>query len=76
MMASESPPNDEGCYRPGEKPADCLTPPPIGLMPKAIHDTKRALSILEAIDRYATAAKPVPIEWVQELANLFPFQRS
>jgi hypothetical protein len=67
---------EEGSYKPGQLPPDCLTRPPIGLMPKAIHDTKRALSILEAMDRYATAAKPVPIEWVQELATLFPSQRS
>jgi len=67
---------EEGSYRPGETPADCLTRPPVGLMPKTIHDTKRALSILDAMERYATAAKPVPVEWVHELATLFPYQRS
>jgi hypothetical protein len=66
----------ESSNRPGEKPFDFPPRPPLGLMPKTIHDTKRALSILEAMARYATASQPVPIEWVHELTELFPFQRN
>ena len=50
--------------------------PPLGLKPKAIHDTTRALDILDAIERYARAKMPVPVEWVFELKELYPWRRS
>ena len=43
--------------------------PPLGLMPKNIHDQKRALDITEAIYRYVKAYKKVPIKWLDELSN-------
>jgi hypothetical protein len=49
--------------------------PPLGLKPKNIHDTVRALDILDAMQRYASANMPVPLEWVLELKELYPWRR-
>lgn len=46
-----------------------------GLKPKYIHDAQRALDILDALERYAIAGKPIPIEWVQELRELYEWTR-
>jgi hypothetical protein len=47
-----------------------LEKPPLGLRPKYIADACRAREVLEAIDRYMAAGKPVPAEWVDELKAL------
>lgn len=47
-----------------------LEKPPLGLRPKYIADAMRAREILEAIDRYISAHKPVPAEWIDELRTL------
>jgi hypothetical protein len=44
-------------------------------MPKRVHDTRRALDILDAMERYAEAGKPAPVEWVVELKALYPWER-
>ena len=44
--------------------------PPIGLMPKEIHDWKRLVEIVNAIERYTEAELPVNIEWVIEMKQL------
>jgi hypothetical protein len=46
------------------------TRPPLGLRPKYIADTMRAREILEAIDRYLSAGKKIPAEWIKELSDL------
>lgn len=50
--------------------------PPLGLKPKITHDIQRTLEILEAMSRYASAGIPIPLQWVQELADLYPYQRA
>ncbi len=50
--------------------------PPLGLMPKNIHDTKRVLDILDAMERYASAGMPAPVAWVLELKELYPWRRN
>ncbi len=45
--------------------------PPIGLIPRSIHDQKRALEILEAMQRYVRSHKAVPKEWIEELSQLY-----
>lgn len=50
--------------------------PPLGLMPKNIHDTTRALDILDAMERYALAGMPAPVEWVLELKEIYPWRRN
>ncbi|WP_157645659.1 hypothetical protein [Burkholderia ubonensis] len=44
--------------------------PPLGLVPKYIHDERRMKEILGAIERYSDAGLPVPVEWVQELSAI------
>ena len=44
--------------------------PPLGLTPKLIHNKKRVLEILDAMERYSYQRFPIPIEWVEELKEL------
>lgn len=44
--------------------------PPLGLIPKEIHDWKRVVEIVMAIERYTDADMPVHKEWVIELKEL------
>ena len=44
--------------------------PPIGLMPKSIHNQRRAINILEAMKRYIYANKTIPTDWINELKRL------
>lgn len=45
--------------------------PPIGITPRWLLDEKRAKEIQEAIYRYKAADYPIPIEWVEELKDLY-----
>ena len=49
---------------------DNLKKPPVGLMPKEIHDWKRIVEIVYAVERYAEAGIPIDKEWVVELKQL------
>lgn len=49
--------------------------PPIGLRPRWIVQALRIREILEAMDRYNSAGKPIPEEWSDELNELFVAQR-
>ena len=40
--------------------------PPIGVVPKYLHDSIRQGSLAEAIKRYVEAKIQIPIEWVEE----------
>ena len=44
--------------------------PPLGLMPRSIHDKARILEILAAMDRYIRADKAVPAKWFNELREI------
>jgi hypothetical protein len=44
--------------------------PPLGLMPRNIHESQRIGEILEAMQRYNEAGKPIPAAWVEELRDL------
>ena len=44
--------------------------PPIGLVPKHIHDWMRAIAIKEAIERYQEAGIPIQKEWLQEYYDI------
>jgi len=41
--------------------------PPLGLVPRWMHDSQRVGEILEALMRYNEAGKPFPQEWLDEL---------
>lgn len=45
---------------------ETLTAPPLGLVPKFIRQEQRLREITEAIERYKSAAHPVPSEWIDE----------
>lgn len=40
--------------------------PPLGLMPKDIHDMQRRADIIAAVVRYANAGMKIPMEWIEE----------
>jgi len=44
--------------------------PPIGLMPKYLHDAKRLMEIRKAIIRYHNAEMKIPIKWIEEYNEL------
>lgn len=43
--------------------------PPLGLVPRYIRDEQRAREIIDAILRYIDNGRPVPHEWIDELAE-------
>lgn len=49
---------------------DKIEKPPIGLEPRWAHDGRRKVAILEAMERYAKAKLPIPLEWIEELEDL------
>lgn len=53
-----------------DQSADYAVKPPLGLIPKHIHDTMRKKEILEAMQRYTDAGKAIPVEWLDELRSL------
>ena len=43
--------------------------PPLGIVPRHIHDEYRAREIIFALLRYLDAGKPIPREWLEELSD-------
>ncbi len=43
-----------------------LKKPPLGIIPKKIHDEKRFKELCAAIKRYQVANLPIPAEWWDE----------
>lgn len=46
--------------------------PPIGLTPRNVVTKQRTTDILEAMQRYVSADKEVPVEWLNELVDILP----
>ena len=44
--------------------------PPLGLMPRQIHNWNRKIAIIEAMERYSNVGMVIPKEWVSELKEL------
>jgi len=44
--------------------------PPLGIIPRKIHDRNREISIGAAICRYLLSRKPIKLEWVEEYNEL------
>jgi hypothetical protein len=40
--------------------------PPIGIMPKSIHDDIRFISLCDTIQRYFYSETQMPVEWIEE----------
>lgn len=53
-----------------DKMTEPLVKPPLGLIPKDIHDLHRQLEIREAMMRYLDAGMDIPQEWVNEYREL------
>ena len=49
---------------------EILKAPPIGLIPKHIHDSKRFNEVCGAISRYFNAGLKIPVEWIEEYNKL------
>ena len=49
--------------------------PPLGIKPRHVHDSERAIEIAKAIARYIEARKKVPIEWTDELMEILNYQK-
>lgn len=45
--------------------------PPLGLMPRSIHNQHRAQEIVAAMDRYIDASKKIPRAWIEELMEIY-----
>ena len=56
------------------KPEPELKKPPLGLIPRYIHEQKvtreRVIEIWKAIERYQKEQKGIPLEWYEELSEL------
>jgi hypothetical protein len=46
--------------------------PPLGLIPKRLHDELRINEIKAAMVRYMNAGYPIPCEWTEEYNQLAP----
>jgi len=44
--------------------------PPLGLVPKSIHDHHRVVEIIKAMNRYAEVGRYPELAWVDELLEL------
>lgn len=44
--------------------------PPIGIIPKKIHNLHRMLDLIEAMDNFVTYNKKIKPEWIDELTKL------
>ena len=45
--------------------------PPLGLTPRWIRDMERFEEIISAMKRYSEAGMPIPIEWIEEVDELY-----
>ncbi|MGM0971055.1 MAG: hypothetical protein ACQEWR_21100 [Bacillota bacterium] len=50
------------------------TEPPLGVIPKFIHDERRAEDLVAAIERRISARSEIPLEWFEEYNNLIKHQ--
>lgn len=50
--------------------------PPLGLVPKIIHDTSRLHEVRSAIARYYDAGLVMPIKWVKEYNQLIKITKN
>lgn len=53
-----------------------LEKPPLGLHPKRFHEAARFREILEAMQRYSDALRPIPKEWIDEIGELYTIARN
>lgn len=44
--------------------------PPLGVMPKYVHDQHRLSDLFQAVLRYMTSGSKIPQEWIEEINEL------
>lgn len=49
---------------------DSWKKPPLGLIPKEIHDHKRFMEICKAISRFYNCGEKIPVKWIEEYNSL------
>jgi hypothetical protein len=47
-----------------------IAKPPLGIMPRYLHDESRMIEIYSAVSRYYHAGKAIPVEWIEEYNEL------
>lgn len=57
-------------YENPPKPPEEISKPPLGLIPRYIHEEKRFNDIVEAITRTVNKGKLIPTEWIEEYTEL------
>lgn len=45
--------------------------PPLGLRPKFIANQPRAIEIIDAMKRYVEHGKLIPLDWINELIDIY-----
>lgn len=50
--------------------------PPLGVKPRIIHNHHRMVEIMQAMLRFNTEDKAIPVEWIDELMDLENYQYS
>ncbi len=48
-----------------------MNKPPLGLIPYWVRDMERFEEIIAAMERYSKAELPIPIEWIEEVDDLY-----
>lgn len=49
--------------------------PPLGLMPRKIHQDNRFRDVADAINRYCNTGLKIPVKWVKEYNDLIKIKR-
>ena len=62
--------NDYAEYRQEKKEVYMKEKPPVGLMPKKLHDEARFQKVCRAISEYYNSGRKIPIKWVEEYNEL------
>ena len=47
--------------------------PPVGIMPRAIHNKYRVNDLIDAMARYTKEGRNIPREWINELDDINSF---
>lgn len=46
---------------------ECITRPPLGIKPRALHNRERVLELLSAMHRYIDYGRGISLDWMTEL---------
>jgi hypothetical protein len=49
--------------------------PPVGIMPRSIHNRYRASDLIDAMQRYTKEGRNIPLEWINELDDINSYNK-